>query len=333
MRITSIVMLGLLTGCEYDEKLPQQDLKGKVRIPKAALTSLTLIDDEGYEFLKDGVIHLRDWSEEDSIEYLLDEAGNKVTLDIGVDMLGLLGPVYIGAFPSIEEGHYDFKHPEMGPILDADFPGDTYPYGGTTIGRFDYGCYEQLVCKVVTGRYTSFDEVLDFFRDTVQNPILGPDGEEVTSGITYQEECFEGQYLTSEEEISFMDSEPFETDDSLGDYFKPYFKDIDKNKNSDDDDFYEADVIIPHTFVEKGMAIWGWVDMPSEKFSFASCDESAGDYFYRYSEQFYTGTNFPNVLNYPGLYIDGGDWVVDEAAIVTDPDKDFVIELSYKYED
>ncbi len=339
MRIIPIAMVGLLTGCQFDEKLRQKDLRGKVRIPKEALTTLTLIDDNGFEFLKDGKVAKRDWDKWDAtgeLDYVwvldgngdpeLDDSGERIpeTIDIS-SMMGLIGPVYLGAFPSVEEGHYDYMHPEMGPILDEQFPGDTYPYGGTTIGRFDYGCYEQLVCKVVTGRYTNYGEILDFFRKVVQEPVLGPDGVEVTSGVTYQEQCFEGRYLTSDDELAFLDDEPYETDESLGDYFKPYFK--------DKGDFMEADVIIPHAYFEEGMALWGWVDMPSQLYSFATCDETTGSQIYRYSEQFRTGTNYPNVLNYPGLYIDKGDWIVNDAAIVTDPDKDFVVEMGYKYED
>jgi hypothetical protein len=312
MRILPIAMVGLMTGCKYEENLPEQDLKGKIRIPKEAISSLTLIDDDGVPFVENGEAILRD------------EDGDETDrIDITGEV-GLLGPVYIGAYPSVEDGHYDYKHPEMGPILDANFPGDTYPYGGTTVGRFDYGCYEQLVCKVVTGRFTSYSEIIDFFRDVVQEPILGQDGTEVTSGVAYQEQCFEGQNLTDEHELAFVDEEPFETDESLGDYFKPYFQ--------DKGEFFEAEVIIPHALVEKGMSIWGWVDMPSKKFSFSSCDEGAGKNFYRYSEQFYTGTNYPNVLNFPGLYIDDGDWVVDDEAIVTNAEQEFVIEMSYKFE-
>jgi hypothetical protein len=290
MRITLILLAGLVMGCEFQEVLQERDLKGTVRIPKEAL-EITLIDDEGVERIVSGDIRM-------------------------------LGPVYLGAFPSVEEGHYAFQHPEMGPILDADYPGDTYPYGGTTIGRFDFGCYEQLVCKVVTGRYESYDDVLDFFRDVVQDEIKGPDNKPVGSGEEYQERCFETQYLTSDDELAFVDGDPHE---DVRPYFKPYFEE-------DGDDFV-ADVVIPHTLVEKGMQLWGWVDMPSAKFDFVTCDEGDGRFFNRYSEQYYLGTSYPDVLNYPGLYIDDGDWVVNDAPTITNPDKDFELILDFKYED
>ena len=281
-------------GCEFQEIIQEKDLKGTVRIPKEAL-DLTLIDDDGVERTVVGDIRM-------------------------------LGPVYLGAFPSVEDGHYAFQHPEMGPILDADYPGDTYPYGGTTVGRCDFGCYQQLVCKGVTGRDESYDDVLTFFRDVLEDEVKGTDNEVVGSGTEYQAHCYETQYFTSDDEIDFIDDKPHE---DVKPYFKPYFE--------EDGDDYVADVVIPHTLVENEMALWGWVDMPSPKFEFVTCDSGAGDYFYRYSEQYYQGASYPDVLNYPGLYIDDGDWVVNNAPTITvNKDgsvDDFELTLDFKFED
>ena len=164
----------LLSGCSFDEGLRERDLTGLVRIPVEALTSMELVDTDGTPLMQDG--------------FTLDADGNPV-LDI-TEQYGLIGPVYLGGFPSVEDGHYEYPHPEMGPVLDPDRPGNTYPYGGTTLGRFDYACYEQLRCKVVTGRYDSFQSIIDFFSDVVQEPIMAPDGTAVVSGATYQEHCF-----------------------------------------------------------------------------------------------------------------------------------------------
>jgi hypothetical protein len=290
MRISPILLAGLVLGCKFDEPLPEKDLRGTVRIPKEAL-DITLVDDDGVERVVSGDIRM-------------------------------LGPVYLGGFPSVEEGHYDFLHPEMGPILDADYPGDTYPYGGTSVGRFDFGCYEQLVCKVVTGRYESFDDVLEFFSDVLEDEVMSPDNTAVGSGTEYRERCYETQYITSDDELSFVDDEPHENE---GQYFKPYFE--------EDGDYWVADVEIPHTLYKKGMALWGWVDMPSPKFDFVTCDETAGSQLYRYSEQYYQGASYPDVLNYPGLYIDDGDWVVNEETLISSATKDFELTLDFKYED
>ncbi len=307
MRTITLGLVGLsFGGCAYEENLREADLTGKVRIPLEALESLQLIDPDGTPIVDGG--------------FTLDEDGQPV-LDI-TDQMGLLGPVYLGAFPSVEEGHYAYPHPEMGPILDADKPGDTYPYGGTTIGRFDYACYEQLRCKAVTGRYTDYQEIIDFFADVVQEPIKAPDGTEVTSASAYQEHCFTTEHVTSNDELSFIDDDP---EENIKPYFKPYF-----SLNSEGT-HYEADVTIPHTLVVDEMALWGWVDMPSARYNFATCNESEGDYHYRYTEQFYKGSSFPDLLNFPGLYVDEGDWVA-EPYIVDSADKEFTIDFNFKYE-
>ena len=308
MRTITLSLVGLsFGGCAYEENLREQDLTGVVRIPLEALESLQLIDPDGTPIVDGG--------------FTLDDEGQPV-LDI-TDQMGLLGPLYIGAFPSVETGLYAYPHPEMGPILDSDRPGDTYPYGGTTVGRFDYACYEQLRCKVVTGRYTDYQQIIDFFSDVVQEPILAPDGTEVTNGSTYQEHCFTTEYVTSDDELSFIDDEPNE---NVSPYFKPYFSLNEAGTH------YVADVTIPHALVVDGMELWGWVDMPSARYNFASCNESEGDMHYRYTEQFYKGSSFPDLLNFPGLYIDEGDWVVDEPYTVDSSDDEFVIDFTYKFE-
>ena len=308
MRTITLSLVGLsFGGCAYEENLREQDLTGVVRIPLEALESLQLIDPDGTPIVDGG--------------FTLDDEGQPV-LDI-TDQMGLLGPLYIGAFPSVETGLYAYPHPEMGPILDSDRPGDTYPYGGTTVGRFDYACYEQLRCKVVTGRYTDYQQIIDFFADVVQEPILAPDGTEVTNGSTYQEHCFTTEYVTSDDELSFIDDEPNE---NVRPYFKPYFSLNEAGTH------YVADVTIPHALVVDGMELWGWVDMPSARYNFASCNESEGDMHYRYTEQFYKGSSYPDLLNFPGLYIDEGDWVVDEPYTVDSSDDEFVIDFTYKYE-
>ena len=250
-----------LSGCSFDEGLRERDITGMVRIPVEALTTLELIDPDGTPIVQDG--------------FTVDEEGNPV-LDI-TEQFGLLGPVYLGGFPSVQEGDYAYPHPEMGPILDPDRPGNTYPYGGTSVGRFDYACYEQLRCKVVTGRYDSFQSIIDFFADVVQEPIIAPDGSEVRSGATYQEHCFTTEYVTSDDELSFVDEAPNE---DVSPYFKPYFR-----LNSDGT-HYVADVTIPHTLFVEDMELWGWVDMPSARYNFTTCDTEAGSSYYRYTEQF-----------------------------------------------
>jgi hypothetical protein len=303
--IIGVVSL-LSCGCIYNEEIEQKNLTGVVRISVDALQNMKLIDADGVPIMENG--------------FTLDADGKPV-LDIGEEM-GLLGPVYIGAFPDVKDGLFDYPHPEMGPVLDESLPGNTYPYGGTTVGRFDYACYEQLRCKVVTGRYSDYGEIIDFFADVVQSPIMDPDGNEVTSAVNYQEHCYLGEHVTSNDELSFVDDEPTKNDEP---YFKPYFH------LSSDGLYFEADVTIPHTLFVEGMKLWGWVDMPSADYNFASCNPESGDQYYRYTEQFVKGSSYPDLLNFPGIYIDKGDWVAEPVEI-TDPEKQFVIELTHLVE-
>jgi hypothetical protein len=91
-------------------------------------------------------------------------------------------------------------------------------------------------------------------------------------------------------------------------------------------------VTIPHTIVVDEMELWGWVDMPSARYNFSTCDESEGGYHYRYTEQFYKGSSYPDLLNYPGLYIDEGDWVADPFVVDINTDDNFVIDFNIKFE-
>ena len=87
------------------------------------------------------------------------------------------------------------------------------------------------------------------------------------------------------------------------------------------------------TFFKEGITIWGWVDMPSYTYDFVTCDDSLGDtvYYYDFTEEI--GSIRPDILNFPGLYIDYGDLVATEGAIVNDPGSEFVIELGFRNED
>ena len=299
----------LLTSCgTFDEGIREKDISGVVRIPVEALETVQLTNLAGDVLVSGG--------------FTRDAEGNPV--ESVLEEFSLIGPVYLGAFPSVEEGHFEYLHPEMGPVLDPTQPGNTYPYGGTTVGRFDYACFEQLRCKVVTGRYDSFKGIVDFFADVLQQPIINPDGQEVTTGDAFQEHCFDTEYVTSDDELSFIDDDPNE---DVSPYFKPYFR---LNKEGT---HYVADVTIPHTLFVEGMTLWGWVDMPSPFYSFTTCDGSdgAGSWHYRYTEQYYKGAGFPDVLNFPGTFIDAGDWIA-EPIVLNDPDKDFTIDLNFHFE-
>jgi len=266
-----------LQGCTFNEDLNYYDLTGTVKIPIAATQFVYGFDD------------------------------NEQVID---DIRGL-GPVYLGVFPSVQEGLYPFPHPEMGPILAEGQDGNAYPYGGNTLGRFDWACYEQLVCKVVTGRYENYNDILDFFGNVLDEEIRTYDGHIVGSASEYQERCFEYEYATGDNEMLFVGVRNFKVE---GDYLV-------------------GEATIPHVPFKEGMQVWGWIDMPSPSFEFNTCDPSVGDNVNYYNENYDLGTNAIDVLNYPGKYIDFGDWVAQTPFTVTDPTVNFELELGFHYVD
>jgi len=279
---SAMLLFGLAFGCAYEEVgLEHKDLKGVVRIPEELLY-VEMENDEGEQ-----------WVIENDIR--------------------ALGPIYLGVYSAVEEGHYSYLHPEMGPVLEENQPGDAYPYGGTSIGRFDWGCTEETRCKLVTGRYSSYDDVLNFFRDQVQDPLMDAFGEEYTAGEALQERCYEVRNYTDDHENAFIAGE-----------------DLDFTKNGA---FWEAEVTIGHTLYREGVTVWGWADMPSYSFDFLSCDEQLGEsvYYYDYNDEI--GRSQVDLLNFPGQYIDYGDLVASEGAVMNDPDTEFVIELGFRNEE
>jgi hypothetical protein len=288
--------LTLLAACTWNEDLTHFDLKGTVRLPKEAV-GFTYIDDKGVETV--------------------------------VEDPRAIGPVYLGAFPSVREGDFPYSHPEMGPVITDDKPGDTYPYGGGTVGRMSWGCYESTVCRTVTGRFSGFSDIIEFF-----NGILGPldgdanaleitdaEGAVVTDEEVYRERCYDFLDYTSDAEVEFIP--PDDSDGAVSDYLD--FR--------EDGDYYVADVELLHVKLVDGMQIWGWVDMPTANFNFASCNSlDEGRFAYNYNEYYPMGSSFGDLLNFPSLYIDVGDWVVDDAPSIEDPDKEFEVTLGYHHE-
>jgi hypothetical protein len=261
------------TACTFEENLPQIDLEGTVRIPIEAATFTLGQDEEARE--------------------ITDARG--------------IGPVYVGVFPSVQQGLYDYPHPEIGPIVGDD--GNTYPYGGNTLGRFDWACYQTLACKVVTGRFSSYDDLLDFFKNTLEEPIRTLEGAEVTSSTEFQERCFEVLYSTGDFEMLFIGEQDFEEKDG----------------------YYVADFTLPDSYFKEGMQVWGWVDMPDEFFDFSTCDPNIGDMVTYYNERYDLGTNYLDVLNYPGQYIDDGDWISSEGVPINSASDTFDLVLDQQF--
>lgn len=251
----------LTTGCAFDEHLPQVDIAGTVVLPKAAATRLVTNPNTGVD---EEIVDVRN-----------------------------IGPVVLGAFPSIQENLYDYPHPEMGPVLDPEIPGNTYPYGGGTVGRFDFACFEHLACKVSTGRFEDYQDVLDWWGETLHDPVVDEFGNEVASADYFQQYCYELFEVTADYELAFISGE----------------SGVDFVENSDGD--FEADFQIYQIDYHKDMEVWGWVDTPGSNFSFATCNPENGQRNQEYVNDYYYGTAWTDILNFPGLSIENGDFVTD----------------------
>lgn len=280
-----LTLIAILTGC-YNENIPQVDVVGKLVVPEEAATREVPTFDENGEI-----------------------TGSETVTDPR-----LIGPVFLGAFSAIDQESFAYPHPAMGPIISPDYPGDTFPYGGTTVGRFDFACYEALACKVVTGRFTSYGDVLDYFKNVLGKPVTDSHGDEVMYGDTFQQECYRLFHATSDEEFAFIGPQDF-------------------TQNADGD--FEAEFLMAHTTLVPGMALWGYMDAPTISTenaalngTFDTCDDNLGNQRYDYDQTYFEGQPYPDILNYPSLYLRAGDWVADGTTTVQTADDQPVITLS-----
>lgn len=265
-----LLLLGAtaVSGCAFDENLPQVDVTGVIIIPAEATIRPHPVTGEPME--------------PDS---------------------RFIGPVYLGAYPDIRDDLFEYPHPEMGPVISTGLPGDTYPYGGGSVGRFDFACFSSTICRVVTGRYSDWDSMVDFFKNSVGQPITDEFGNSVESSAYYRSYCNDLFEYTADFEYDFIAGE-----------------DLHFEMNSDGD--WEAEFSLWQVTYQQDMKIWGWMDAPNERFSFSTCDPSRGQNNTEYSNEFEYGASFSNLLNFPSTYVHQGDWVVSEAHTVTDVDAD-----------
>lgn len=289
-----------LLGCSNPETIVEGDVVAKVVIPKAAATRTVVRadDPEG-----DGVY-----------AYETEEVTDS----------RLLGPVYVGAFPAMDTLSFPYVHPFMGPQVSATSYGDTYPYGGATVGRLDFACYEALSCRVTTGRFADYDAILDHFKNNLGVPVIDRNGNEVLNGETMREWCYDYFYATSDEEMAFIG------DDNL--------------KFTEEGDNFVADVVLHHTNRVDGMVLWGFMDAPELKVdqvavngAFTTCEPANGREVDKYNEEYYEGRSHYDILNFPNKYLQYGDWVADGEAVVhfdseLNQTGDVVVNLNYDYE-
>ena len=275
-----------ISGC-YSEGLEIYDLHGVVKLPAEAAT--------------------RDFSRSDG------------TIDTVTDVR-LLGPVYLGLYSSVLDGLESYPHPERGPQFIEGTPGDTYPYGGTTIGDIRYACFEFFSCKLVSGRHVDFNSIVDWFANTLENPITDAEGNFVTNGDFIRQTCYELLEVTSDEEIRVTAED--KNEDGTIDLSDLDFVEV--------DDGYEAEFTIWQQDWYQGMSLWGFMDAPSNvNYEFSTCNPALGFQETEYNRDFRAGLQQTDVLNQPSQYITGGDWVASEGFVWNDPED--VAEISIDF--
>ena len=276
-------------GCQFDEGLDIKTMKGKVVLPRAAVTRTFTLADGTEQELTD---------------------------------VKLIGPVYLGLYSGVENGIERYPHPSVGPAYQAGLIGDTYPYGGTTIGDFQFACVEFLSCKVVSGRYQDFNEIVDWFNNTVGETVTDSYGLPVDTGEYLRQRCYEILDVTTDDELRLTNTRDRNNDGVID------AGDLDFVENADGD--FEAEFTIYNQEYEDGFSLWGWMDAPSEtSYKFSTCDPTSGYSHIEYNERYFGGRAWRDLLNRPSDVITEGDWVSGTPHIYTSIDDTVELRLDF----
>lgn len=279
-RYISLLLLAPLVGCTFDEGIIIEDIEGTIIVPRDAATQ-TFVDEDGNE--------------------------------TEVTDVRLIGPVYLGLYAGVSNNLMAYPHPEMGPIVEPDIPGDTYPYGGTSLGDVRFACVEYLTCRVVSGRFVDYDGIIEWFDEVVGAPVVDSSGAEVTSGAWLQQQCFDLLNVVSDAEVRLTAYEDRNEDGAIDEL------DLDFVERSDGN--FEGKFKIWQQEYFEGFTLWGFMDAPSPANSqFTTCDPTEGLNIQEYDADFNAGTVFPDILNYPSLVIDQEDWVASEGHTFNTPE-------------
>lgn len=275
VRLLPVLVL-LAAGCQYDEGIIVQDMHGTIVIPAEAAT--------------------RTFLHEDGTEETITDPRN-------------IGPVYLGVYPEVVEGQERYPSPKQGPVFQQGLPGDTYPYGGTSIGDIRFPCIEFLRCKVASGRFVDFDQMVTWFNETLETPIVDAFGEQVLAGDYIAGTCFDQLEYVSEEEIRLTATKDKNEDGELNELDLDFVFDEAQNAYVGEFTLWQQEYFASEDG-ETGFTLWGWMDAPAEASgAFATCDPNDGFQLVDYNRSFYGGRPYRDLLNLPTRYISSGDWV------------------------
>ncbi len=283
--------LAALGGCRWTEPMIIENMTGTVVLPEEAGTRA-----------------------------FLDDAGQAVDkTDVR-----LIGPVYLGLYASVQDGLEAYPYPEVGPQFEDGVPGDTYPYGGTTVGDLRYACVEFLRCKFVSGRYKDFDALVDWFSETLQDPILDQFGNEIPNGEFLRQTCFDLLEYTNDAELRMTAYEDRNGDGVIDEGDLDFVQREDGKFEAEftiwqQEWFDNRDVVEDAGGAEEeihGFTLWGFMDTPADlTYEFSTCDPENGYLETTYNNYFFGGRPYQDILNQPGFYIGQGDWVASEGFV------------------
>ena len=232
----------------------------------------------------------------------------------------LIGPVYLGLYGDIR---YDL---DIMPLPDPGIRGGAYPYGGTSLGDFQFSCLESMNCRLLSGRYVDFDALADWFNEVLETPILDAAGKPITSGEVFRSICYDLLNVSLDEDTRLIATQDKNDDGAIDE------GDLQFVKNADGD--YEASFTFYQQDFFEGFKLWGFLDSPAGlSYRFESCN-TANDLGYNpnvYNINFDAGAPWIDVLNRPGDYmLDGGDWVSSVGYEWTDPEDEPVLVLDFE---
>jgi hypothetical protein len=297
---TRALLLGLAaSACTYDEGLNIHDLSGTVTLPREAVTR-TMIDPA-------------------------------TGLDVEVTDTRNIGPVYVGLYPSL-----DFTLDRF-PLPEEIREGFASPYSGTTIGDIRYACFEFFQCRMVSGRFTSYDDIIDYFTNVVGEVPEDEFGRPIEVGQYIQQTCFDLLEVTADWEIRILPDD--NNDDGKIDK-------LDLDWQEDENGDFVANFEILQADFYPGMTAWAFLDdvdfiVTQEEDGrtiqkvrqFETCDNSRGYTENTYNRNFRAGLQRTDVLNTPRTYLNGTEtWVASQGYTWDDYEAEANIVLDFNVE-
>ena len=193
-----------------------------------------------------------------------------------------IGIVYLGLYSGWDSNSLGYPYPSTGPVVGDASAGDAFPYGGTTVGRFAFACYQVLKCEFITGRFTNFEEIISSYELT----------DEAGAPLTPEQmfdDCTFYYGFNSLEEFDFSGEE---------------LLDFARNDAGD----WEASWQIVRAQPRDNSVLYAYADN-----DLTSCNPGDGS-INRQPDAFVfrEGTNFQDVLNFPVKYLTRGDFITSQ---------------------